>query len=121
MKRHWRRGIIGGLGFSSALFIFQACYGMPQDFHSEIRFSGLVKSKKTGTPIKGIHVSIKELGMDDITNDEGEFMLFTELIDRATLQFEDADSSENGVFIRKDTLIIEPAEELYLEIELEEK
>lgn len=121
MKRNWQRGIIGGLSFTSALFIFQACYGMPQDFYPEIRFSGLVKSKTTGQPIKGIQVSIKELNWIDYTNDEGEFLMFTEKIDQATLRFEDVDSTEHGSYASKDTLLMEPAEETFLEIELEEE
>jgi len=32
MKRNWIRNVIGGLGFGSVLFVFQACYGTPQDF-----------------------------------------------------------------------------------------
>lgn len=120
MKRNWRRGIIGGLSFSSALFIFQACYGTPQDFYPEIRYSGLVKSKTSGQALKGIKVSLEGLEVCDYTNEKGEFLLFSEVIDQATLRFEDMDSTENGSYISKDTLLLEPSLEAFLSIELEE-
>ncbi len=59
--------------------------------------------------------------MADYTNEKGEFLLFSEVIDQATLRFEDVDSSEHGSYASKDTLLIEPAEEIFLEIELEEE
>ena len=121
MKRNWRKGIIGGLSFTSALFIFQACYGIPQDFYPEIRYSGQVKSKSTGQPLSGIKVTLKDMHNSEYTNEEGEFLLFSEIINQATLQFEDVDSTENGSYTSRDTLLVEPSTEVYLEIELEEK
>ncbi len=94
---------------------------MPQDFYPEIRFSGLVKSKTTGQPLKGIQVSIKEVNWIDYTNEKGEFLMFTEEIHQATLRFEDVDSTEHGSYASKDTLLMDPAEEIFLEIELEEE
>lgn len=120
MKRNLRRGLIGGLSFTSALFIFQACYGVPQDFYPEISYSGQVKSRASGQPLGGIKVSLKDLDGFDYTNEEGEFMLFSDTVDRATLLFEDVDSTENGSYVSKDTLLLNPAEEPFLEIELEE-
>lgn len=121
MKWNWRRGLIGGLSFTSALFVFQACYGMPQDFYPQISYSGQVKSRANGQALEGIKVSFKDLDGFDYTNEEGEFLLFSDTVDRATLLFEDVDSTENGSFASKDTLILNPLEESFLEIELEEK
>lgn len=121
MKRNWRRGIIGGLSFTSALFVFQACYGMPQDYYPELSFSGQVKSKKTGEPIQGIKVTLKEINWADYTNENGEFFLLTQVVHEATLRFEDVDSSAYGSYASKDTLLVDPAEDNVLEIELEEK
>lgn len=121
MKRKWRKGIIGGLSFTSALFIFQACYGTPQDMYPEIRYSGQVKSKTSGQALSGIKVSLKDMQQYEYTDEAGEFMFFSEFIDQATLQFEDVDGQENGAYANKDTLLLHPEEELFLEIELEEK
>ena len=54
MKRNWVRRIIGGISFTSALFVFQACYGTPQDFGFDLFIEGQVKSASTGLPVKGI-------------------------------------------------------------------
>lgn len=31
-NRNWVRILLGGFSMTSALFVFQACYGSPQDF-----------------------------------------------------------------------------------------
>ena len=120
MKRNWRRGIIGGLSFTSALFIFQACYGMPQDFYPETLYSGLVKSKTSGQALGGIKVSIKDTPLYEFTNEEGEFMLVSEVVDQAILLFEDVDGEKNGTYASKDTVLSYPGDNVVLEIELEE-
>jgi len=121
MKRNWRKGIIGGLSFTSALFIFQACYGTPQDMYPEILYSGQVKSKTSGQTLAGIKVSLKGMQQYEYTDEAGEFLFFSEVVDQATLLFEDVDAAENGSYASKDTLLLHPEEEVYLEIELEEK
>jgi putative lipoprotein (rSAM/lipoprotein system) len=120
MKRNWRKGIIGGLSFTSALFIFQACYGMPQDFYEDIQFSGQVKSKTTGKPIEGILVSLND-GAAVETSENGEFQFFSMPLDQANLRFQDVDGENNGEYVSKDTVITQPGEYVVLEIELEEK
>jgi hypothetical protein len=120
MKRKWRKGIIGGLSFTSALFIFQACYGMPQDFYDDIQLSGQVKSKTTGQALAGIKVSLKEMGHDQLTDELGEFLFFSHEIEKATLVFEDVDGEENGNYASMDTVITRPGERVVLDIELEE-
>jgi len=120
MKRTWRKGIIGGLSFTSALFIFQACYGVPQDFYEEIQFSGQVKSKTTGKALKGIRVSLND-NLSCETYENGQFQFFSEVIDQANLSFQDVDGDINGIYATKDTVILHPGEHVVLEIELEEK
>jgi len=121
MKRNWRRRIIGGLCFTSALFIFQACYGTPQDMGFDLYVEGQVKSKTTGQPIQGIQVSTVNEGQYVFTNEEGKFDFYTGYADRFALWFKDIDESENGTFIDRDTLVENPGDKVYLEIELEEK
>ena len=68
MKKNWIRGLIGGLSFTSALFVFQACYGTPQDYGSDLLLEGQVKSKKTGLPIEGIKVAVSQTSQYEVTN-----------------------------------------------------
>jgi hypothetical protein len=121
MKRTWRKGILGGLSFTSALFIFQACYGMPQDFYEDIQISGRVKSKTSGQALAGIKVTLKEMAHDQLTDETGEFLFFSHEINQATLLFEDVDGEDHGAFASKDTVIQSPGEQVMLEIELEEE
>ena len=58
MKKDWKRKIYGGLWLTSIAFVFQACYGTPQDFGNDLLLTGQVNSKKTGLPVKGIKVSV---------------------------------------------------------------
>ena len=121
MKRNWIRKIIGGLSFTSALFVFQACYGTPQDFGFDLLIEGQVKSQTSGLPIKGIKVSIADNIQYEITNENGQFSFYTEMLDGLTLQFQDIDSIQNGLYFNKDTVLTEISEKVYLDIMLEEK
>jgi len=121
MKRNWVRKLIGGMSLTTAVFIFQACYGTPQDFGMDIFIEGLVKSKKTGEPVKGIKVSVKDNPQYQYTNDAGEFSFYTVSTDVCTIRFEDIDSLQNGAFIDKDTILTNVYNKVYLNILLEEK
>ena len=46
-RKSWIRQLITGVSFTSALFVFQACYGTPQDFGVDILVEGKVKSKSS--------------------------------------------------------------------------
>lgn len=121
MKRNWIRKIVGGLSLTSAMFIFQACYGTPQDFGHDLLVEGQVKSKTSGLPIKGIKVSVADNMQYEITNKEGKFSFYTEMLEGLTLQIQDIDSSQNGQYADKDTVLTELSEKVYLDIVLEEK
>lgn len=121
MKQNMIRRIIGGLSFSSALFVFQACYGTPQDFGQDVFIEGLVKSKLSGSPIQGIKVSVADNIQYEVTDEEGRFSFYTEIIDGLRLQFQDIDSSQNGQYMNKDTVLTAANESIYLDIALEEK
>jgi hypothetical protein len=58
-KRKVLRAIYGTLSFSTALFVFQACYGTDKDFGADYYLKGIVKSKTTNLPIPGIKVSVE--------------------------------------------------------------
>ena len=48
MKSNWIRKIIGGMSLTTAMFIFQACYGTPQDMGLDMLVEGQVKSLTSG-------------------------------------------------------------------------
>ena len=121
MKRNVIRKIIGGLSLTSAMFVFQACYGTPQDFGLDLLIEGQVKSKTSGLPIKGIKVSVADNMQYEMTDEEGKFLFYTEMLEGLTLQFQDIDSTQNGLYINKDTVLTDLNENIYLDIALEEK
>ncbi len=121
MKNKWIRGIIGGLSFTSALFVFQACYGTPQDFGLDLLLEGQVKSEKSGLPIGGIKVTVYGINQYDYTDSTGRFSFYTEMSDKLTLMFEDADSSENGSFLRRDTILTNIHEKVFVDIKMDEQ
>jgi hypothetical protein len=104
-KRKILRTIYGALSFSTALFVFQACYGTPKDFGLDVRFFGVVKSKSTNMPIPGIKVSLLVQPQYEITDTAGKFMIDVSKAPEYTFIFEDIDSTKNGTFMTKDTVI----------------
>lgn len=120
-KRNWARKIIGGLSFTSALFIFQACYGTPQDFETDLLIEGKVKAQATGLPIKGIRISVTDEGQDLLTDENGSFSFYTIAKDSISLRFEDADDAQNGSFATKDTVLTDFSKPIFLDIALAEK
>jgi hypothetical protein len=121
MKRNWVRRIIGGLSFTSALFVFQACYGTPQDMGNDILIEGHVKSKTTDLPIEGIKVTAENSLAYDVTNYTGRFSFYTEIMDNIKLTFEDVDSTKYGHYLSRDTILTNMHSQVTLEIKLEEK
>ena len=121
MKTNWTRQIIGGLSFTSAMFIFQACYGTPQDFAPDVFIEGQVIAKTSGLPIKGIKVSVAENLQYQMTDENGKFAFYTEILEKLTLKFEDIDSEQNGMYMSKDTVLNNVSDEVILKMILEEK
>jgi putative lipoprotein (rSAM/lipoprotein system) len=120
-KGNWARKIIGGLSFTSAMFIFQACYGTPQDFEPDLLIEGKVKAQATGLPIKGIRISVTDEGQDLLTDENGSFSFYTIAKDSISLRFEDADDAQNGSFATKDTVLTDFSKPIFLDIALAEK
>jgi putative lipoprotein (rSAM/lipoprotein system) len=121
MKRNWKKKILGGLSLTSALFIFQACYGTPQDMGLDILIEGQVKSDKTSLPVKGIKVSVEHLMQYQYTDESGKFSFYTETAISYNIKFEDVDADQNGVFVNKETLLTKIDKTVYLNVVLEEK
>jgi len=121
MKRNWIRKLIGGLSLTSAMFVFQACYGSPQDFGYDILIEGQVKSKSTGLPIEGIKVVVDESTQFDLTDASGYYSFYTLLNVEIPIHFQDIDSLQNGLFIDKEIIISNAEDRIVLNVELQEK
>jgi putative lipoprotein (rSAM/lipoprotein system) len=121
MKSNWIRKLIGGLSFTTALFVFQACYGTPQDMGNDVFIEGQVKSKTSGLPVKGIKVAVADNMQYQYTDENGKFSFYTEMLENLTLHFQDIDLSQNGLYKDKDTLLNTMSKKVYLNIVLEEK
>ncbi|MBQ3766203.1 MAG: hypothetical protein II874_05655 [Bacteroidales bacterium] len=95
----WLHNLMKGASLTGALFVFQACYGMPQDpkyfEYGEAPMSFSLLSHTTGEPLEGIRVmgrstkgdSYQELGTTGadgnchvsipyFRNQEGPFLMF---------------------------------------------
>jgi hypothetical protein len=116
MVRNWIRKIIGGLSFTSVMFIFQACYGTPQDFGLDLLIEGQVKSKTSGLPVKGVKVSVANNIQYEFTDAEGRFSFYTEILENLTVKFQDVDGDQNGLFADKDTIIANNQKKVYLNV-----
>jgi len=119
MKRSWLRKIIGGLSFTTALFVFQACYGSVQDFGVDCHVAGKVRSKTTGSLLKGIKVSVADDIQYELTDESGRFTLYTAKLDKIKITFEDIDGPDNGLYSKKDTIVNGTGDSVYLEVSLE--
>ncbi|MFW5806012.1 MAG: carboxypeptidase-like regulatory domain-containing protein [Bacteroidales bacterium] len=119
--KNWIRTILGGLSLTSMMFVFQACYGTPQDFGHDLLIEGQVIAEASGAPVEGIKVSVANNAQYQMTDEEGQFSFYTERIDGLTLQFQDVDSTQNGLFVDKDTVLTELRENMYLDIALEQE
>lgn len=91
----WLHNLLKGASLTGALFVFQACYGIPQapiyEEHGIAPMSFSLVDHTTGTPIEGIRVklkdSVQELGVTDAAgrcqveipyrrNQEGPYLTF---------------------------------------------
>jgi len=113
--------ILGSISLTSVLFVFQACYGTPQDMEQDNQLEGVVKSKASGNVIKGIKVSTNFEGRQSYTSENGEFSIFLPLADEYKLTFEDVDSIVNGAFTKYDTVITDVPGYVHLDILLQPK
>jgi hypothetical protein len=104
------------------MFVFQACYGTPQDFGHDILIEGVVKAKKTDKPIAGIKVSVQNQPQYVYSDSNGKFGMYTQRENSYKLLFSDPDGPTNGTFLEKDTTIVAVGESImFLNISLNEK
>ena len=120
------RKIFSGISLTAAVFIFQACYGMPNDMHCDVRLTGTVTSKTTNLPIEGIKVTINGKSQNyGITDENGNFdfyAYFRYIEPDLKVQFLDIDGVENGSFADKIITIDTVCNDaVNVDVELEEK
>ena len=109
----WLHNLLKGASLTGALFVFQACYGMPQapimeeDGLAPMSFTLL--SRTTGKPLQGIRISSEtyhhgypgELGVSDANGRCRVDIPYIRNLEGPYLYFEDP----NGLFVAKDTTL----------------
>lgn len=112
-----RRKFFGFLSFSAALFVFQACYGAPQDDYNDVLIQGKLLSDSTGLPAPGIKVIVNANEQFAVSDSNGNFSFYTPAASQYAFQFSDTDTAINGHFLSKDTVFAAlPAGEFTLTI-----
>lgn len=116
-----KKKLLKGICLTSVAFVFQACYGTPQDFGMDLMVEGHVKSKSTGLPLKGIKVYVDDSMQYVYTDEVGNFSFYIEKAATLKVRFQDVDSTANKHYLDKDTLIHTSNKEgVSLQIELDE-
>ncbi len=120
-KRKISRRILNGLSLSAMLFVFQACYGAPQDFEIDIQLEGIVKGKDSMQPIEGIKVQIPGSSQYTLTDKDGKFQMFIPYTASYNIQFLDIDSLTNSHYRDTATTVTTEDDYIFLNILLETK
>ncbi|MDY0016144.1 MAG: carboxypeptidase-like regulatory domain-containing protein [Bacteroidales bacterium] len=122
-KRKLIRAFFGFFSFSAVMFVFQACYGMPEDYGLDVFIEGNVISKVDNQPIQGIKVSVEGNSHNyGITDSAGHYSFYNQIAQQYTLKFMDADSLAHGAYKSLDTTIVTSADikKIVLNVALEE-
>lgn len=103
------RKILKGASLTTALFVFQACYGTPEWLH-EASAEFKVVSAEDGTPLDGIAIKSRVQANDNLdwilagyTNESGVAQVYFGYAEESRPQFRF--ESEDGEYIVKDTVI----------------
>ena len=120
-KRIILRRIYGALSLSTALFVFQACYGTPHDMVRDVLIHGSVKSKANNQAIPGIKVTLDGDYSFALTDNSGQFEMYAIHASEYKLLFQDVDSIANGNFKEKDTVLNISNASYFLNISLDAK
>ncbi len=117
IKEKYLRKIIQGFSLTAMAFVFQACYGPPQDFRSNKFIEGIVKDE-AGNPIQNIKISLDETERYTITDTEGKFYTHVQPASEYKIHIED---TKNNFFSKKDTTISNVEGDIFVEINLAKK
>jgi hypothetical protein len=122
MKSKLLRFFLKSVSLTAVLFVFQACYGTPQDFEQDLQIEGTVVDKSSGLPILGIKVQLGGTLQYTYTDSLGRFYMFKyNNYSDFNLQFSDIDSLGNGHFLPLDTTITYSSPYMNIPIALDPK
>lgn len=91
---------------TSVAFVFQACYGTPQDLGYDLLIEGKVISKNTGLPVKGIKISVADGPQYVNSDNEGNFGFYTFAQDDIKLTFGALTALKTVNLSKKDTVLV---------------
>ena len=115
------RAIYRGIGVTAASFAVFACkeyydmygpppapeYGPGSPYYTEdLLLRGIVRSKRTGEPIRGIGIWIKDVTFHSaiLTDFDGGFYVYVPKMNNYTVVFTDIDGGENGGLFKQNTI-----------------
>ena len=122
----WLSNILKGASLTTALFIFQACYGTPPGFEDDFTpVSFKVVSAEDKSPIKDVEVSM-QYGSQEMdrwqslgfTGQSGDFGVELRFFEQEEIAFRFQDASD--IYESKDTTFKQLSPEL-IEIQLKKK
>mgnify|MGYP005847653549 CR=1 FL=1 len=119
MKNLKIRNWLAGLSLTTAFFVFQACYGPPQDFGLDVLIEGKVVSADTGDPLSGIQVASDSNYQTALTDENGEFSFYIAKDSVYTITFSDIDGEENGRYASKDTILENSDDSIFLKVDMQ--
>lgn len=108
----WLRNILKGVSLSSALFVFQACYGTPQWLNDvEVKFK--LVSSVDNSPLRDVAISTRVYKSENLdwvlcgyTDENGFLSAFAGIMDGNSPEFR-FKPKDRG-FEEKDTVIVNP-------------
>lgn len=100
------RYFLGFFSLTGMMFIFQACYGTPQDFGLDVLIEGQVTSASDHEAIRDVEVSVIGLDQYTTTNENGYYSLYCPRQDNYQVSFADLDGDDHGSFLNHDTTIM---------------
>lgn len=115
--KNWIRNFFGGISLAAVLFVFQACYGTPQDFGLDILLTGQVKSATTGLPLADVKITVANNNQYEVTDADGKFSFYTVSDKEIKLNFLSEDASLSPF----DTTLSTNRDQVFMEIKLREE
>ena len=105
----WIRKVLKGISFTAAMFVFQACYGMPEDYYEKPLYFRVV-DYDTGEPLKDIEIETSILRSDSTTVDSWINFERTDENGMAIVWANDflmkyTFTSKDSLYIQKDTIL----------------
>ena len=107
----WLHNLLKGLSLTTALFIFQACYGTPEWLHHSVLPFKVVDAR-TGDPLQDVGISSRVEAAEyldwipgGVTDEKGEALVYFETADGAKPEFRIEATGTD--YLVKDTVLID--------------